>query len=223
MKKLIKSVAAMGALGAAIVATPAHAQALEQGDLLVRFGAASVMPNDDSGEVSGLAGSGVAVDDATSLGISLTYMYESNIGIEVLGALPFEHDITGTGSIDGVAVGSTKQLPPTLVGQYYFQPAEGVRSYVGAGLNYTTFFDEEADAELEAALGGATSISLDDSIGLAVMGGVDVDITEDWFFNASLWYINIETEATLNTGGTERTVDVDINPWVLMVGAGTSF
>ncbi len=217
----LKSTAALAAVVATMMAAPA--QALEQGDWLMRVGIASVMPDEESGEVTGIADSGVSVDDATSVGFTFAYMATPNVGIELLGALPFQHDITGTGSIDGVAVGSTKHLPPTLVGQYYFQPNASVRPYIGAGLNYTTFFDEDADDELEAALGGPTKINLEDSAGLAVMAGVDMDAGDDWFFNASAWYMQIDTEAELDTNGTIRTVDVDINPWAVMIGVGTSF
>jgi len=221
MEYRLKSAAALAAMAAALVAAPA--QALEEGDWLMRLGVASVMPNDDSGEVTDVPGSGVTVDDATSVGVTFTYMVSPNVGVELLGALPFEHDITGTGTIDGLAIGSTKQLPPTLVGQYHFQPQSNVRPYIGAGLNYTTFFDEDADAEVEAVLGGPTTLSLDDSVGVAVVGGVDVDMNDDWFFNASAWYMQIDTEATLDTAGVIHTVEVDINPWAVMLGVGTSF
>ena len=83
--------------------------------------------------------------------------------------------------------------------------------------------DESADSELETLVGD-TDIELDASTGLAVVGGVDVDINENWFFNASLWYIDIETTAELETTGAgDLEVDVDIDPWVIMIGVGTSW
>ena len=221
MTKLSQIAIAVTALSTGMAALPATAA---QGDILLRFGPASVMPNDDSGEVEPLSGTGVEVDDGNSVAFTITYMYTDNFGIEVLGALPFEHDIKGDkGAIDGVEVGSIEHLPPTVVAQYYFQPQSNVRPYVGAGINYTIFSNEDADSEIEAVVGD-TDISLDDSVGLAVMGGVDVDINEDWFFNASLWYIDIETEAELETAGAgDLEVDVDIDPWVVMLGVGTRF
>jgi len=209
-------------VGACLVVSPAFAQ--KAGDIIVRVGPARVMPNDDSGEVKPLAGTGVEVDDATSLGFTFSYLYTDNIGIGLLGALPFEHDIKGDkGAIDGVDIGSIKQLPPTLVVEYYFQPNKPVRPYIGAGINYTYFFDEDADSELEGIVGD-TDIDLDDSFGLAAVGGVDVDINDDWFFNASVWYIDIDTTAKLKTEDAGNLkVDVDIDPWVVMLGVGTRF
>ena len=125
--------------------------------------------------------------------------------------------------VGGAARFVDEHLPPTLMLEYYFDPAADVRPYVGAGINYTLFSNESADSELEALVGD-TDIDLDDSVGLALVGGVDVDINQDWFFNASLWYIDIETTAELETAlAGDLEVDVDVDPWVVMVGVGTSF
>ena len=120
-------------------------------------------------------------------------------------------------------IGDAKVLPPTLSLQYHFLPDADFNPFVGIGLNYTTFFSESASSSLEAALGGPTSIELDDSFGVAGQIGVDWAVREDWFANATLWYVDMSTEATLNTGGVIRTVDVDIDPWVFMFGAGIRF
>jgi len=140
-------------------------------------------------------------------------MIESNIAIEVLAATPFSHDINGTGALAALGkVGETKQLPPTVSVQYHFKPMPNVRPYVGAGINYTTFFEEKAT-------NGISTLELDDSWGLAMQAGVDVDINKDWFFNADVRYINIETTATTDLG----TTDVKINPTVISLGVGTRF
>lgn len=226
MKLANRTVVSLAVAAAMLSASPAYA--VEKGDWLVRFGPAAVLPNDDSDDLEGgpalLRGSEVEVDDGYSLAFSLTYMLRDNVGIELLGALPFEHDIKGdAGAIDGVEIATIEHLPPTLVIEYYFDPASNVRPYLGAGVNYTTFMDEDADSELED-IAGDTDVELDDSVGLAVVGGVDIDINENWFFNASLWYIDIETEAELETTGLgDLEVDVDIDPWVVMIGVGTSF
>ncbi len=221
MNKLKKTAIAVAAIGIGLGASQAYA--LETGDQMVRFGPASVMPNDDSGEVKPIPNTGVEVDDGTSLAFTYTYMFRDNVGFTVLGALPFEHDIEGTKDLKGVDIATIEHLPPTFVAEYHFKPNADTRPYVGAGINYTTFMDESADSELEDLV-GKTSIDLDDSWGLAVMGGVDMDINESWFFNASLWYIDIETDATLDTANAGRLkVNVDIDPWVVMLGVGTRF
>jgi outer membrane protein len=204
-------------LGAVAFASPAYA--IEAGDVLVRVGGSLVDPDGSSGEVTGIPGSGVSVDDNARLSFTIGYMMTDNIAVEVLGALPFKHDIKGEGTLSGLdKIAQTKHLPPTVSLQYHFMPKASVRPYVGAGINYTVFFDEEVTS---SALAG-TDMSLDDSWGLAAQVGADVDIGPNWFVNADVRYIDIETTATL-TGAVNATVDVQIDPWVYTLAVGRRF
>jgi outer membrane protein len=204
-------------LTAALALPCASALAVNQGDWLVRGGIGYVSPNDSSGQITNApAGSEVSVDSATSVQLTIAYMITPNINVELLGALPFKHDINGKGTLASAGkIAETKQLPPTLVLNYMFNPQSNIRPYVGAGLNYTTFFGTDTKGIL-----AGTDMSLDDSWGAAADAGVDVDINKDWFFNASVWYMNISTTAKISNG---MSVDVDINPWALAVGIGTHF
>ena len=199
------SLAALGLLSL----SPAHA--VQKGDWLTRFGIVHVAPNDSSGTLSGAPTVGVAVDSDTQLFANFSYMLQDNLGLELLVATPFTHTISATGALSG-NIAEVSQLPPTLSLQYHFAPASNVRPYVGAGINYTTFFDEKATAVI-------SSIKLDDSWGLALQAGFDVDLNKDWFFNADIRYIDIETTATTDLG----TIDVTIDPWVFSAGVGLRF
>ncbi|ACL73610.1 outer membrane protein W [Thioalkalivibrio sulfidiphilus HL-EbGr7] len=218
MKKW-QAFAAAGCL--ALSAAPA--MALDQGDMLVRFGPTWVMPNDDSGAVSAngtaIAGSGVEVDNGVALGISFTYMMTPNLGVEVLAATPFSHDVKGKGSLQGEGtIATIKHLPPTVSLQYHFSDFGQWRPYVGAGINYTTFFDEKGKGNFAGA-----DVSLKDSWGWALQAGMDFDVNDRWFVGASAYYIAIDTTATIRAGADTVKVDVDIDPWVLMVGGGLRF
>jgi len=206
MKSLFKKSVISTLIAGSLVLTSASVAAVEKGDWLVRVGVVNVSPNDGSTGV--VATDAIGVDGNTQIFANVTYMFKDNVGFEVLAATPFSHDITLSGS----KIGETEQLPPTFSVQYHFKPKASTRPYVGVGINYTTFFNEKATAVI-------TSLSLDDSIGLAVQAGVDIDITKDWFFNADVRYINIETTATTNLGN----IEVDINPWVFSLGVGTYF
>lgn len=197
-----------------LVLTSASTFAVEKGDWLVRFGVANASPNDSSTGLSGVGPTAtVGVDDNTQVFANLSYMIKDNVALELLAATPFSHDIIGTGALSALGkVGESKQLPPTFSIQYHFKPKASVRPYVGAGINYTVFFSEKATNTI-------TSLKLDSSIGLAVQAGVDVDISKDWFFNADIRYINIETTATTDLG----TSEVKINPTVISFGIGTRF
>lgn len=214
MRKLIAALV----VGSSCVAA---AQAHEAGDFLVRVGAVQIAPDASSGSI---LGGGVDVDDATGLGFSGTWFATSHIGIEVLAALPFEHDIVGTGALAGVDIGSTKHLPPTVSLQYYPLGEGKFQPYAGIGLNYTTFFDSNTSATLDGALEGNTDISLKDSTGIALQLGADWQLNENWYLNAAVWKIDIETNARIYVDDAHAaSVDVKIDPLVFMIGAAYSF
>lgn len=194
---------------AALTATPALA--VEAGDWFGRVGASHVNPKDDNAFVSGTGT--LEVDSDTHLSFTIGYMVTDNWAVEVLGALPFEHDINlvGTGK-----VGSTKHLPPVVSAQYHFQPRASVRPYVGVGLNYTAIFDTETTGAL-----AGSSLDLDNSWGLAGQVGADFDLgTGHWFGNVDLRYIDIDSDASSSAVGD---FEVEIDPWVFSVGIGTTF
>ncbi|WP_445401647.1 OmpW family outer membrane protein [Zobellella sp. An-6] len=202
MKKLSLLVAA------ALMVPVAHAH--QAGDILVRGGAATVSPNSSGDDV--LNTGYLNADTNTQLGLTLSYMITDNWGVELLAATPFSHSVSTAGLGE---VAKIKHLPPTLMGQYYFGDAQGkVRPYVGAGINYTTFFDEKGRGALDG-----TSVKLDDSWGLAVQAGLDMKVTDNWFVNASAWYIDIDTDVETAVG----TFKTNIDPMVLMVGLGYRF
>ncbi|MCW8876392.1 MAG: outer membrane beta-barrel protein [Kangiellaceae bacterium] len=209
------------AISIAILATLSAPVFAEDSDnsWIFRTGAAHVSPNDDSGTV---LGGGVGVDDSTGLGLSFTYMLDNQWGIEILGALPFSHDIVGTGALSGVNIGETKHLPPTF--SMVYQWGNETKYHVGAGLNYTVFFDEEAAQDLNTALNAQAELDLDSSLGVAVKFGFDTPINNSWNFSGSVYYMNIETTAdVIVNDAVAASVDVDINPWVVMLGVSTTF
>jgi len=205
------SIAVLTSLGLALGATSFSAQAIQEGDIFARFTATTVTPNDDSTGFTNVPTAFPEVDSDTQLGATLVYMFDDNLGFEVLAATPFSHDITDSNL---GKIGETKQLPPTFSVQYYFTPQSDLRPYVGAGINYTTFFDSETIP----ALGG--DLELDDSFGLAVQAGVDYDIDKTWFVSADIRYISIETTATNVAAGSS---EVEINPTVISFGVGYKF
>lgn len=206
------------ALAASLGITSGSALAVQQGDILVRAGVAYVSPTGESDELTSIAGGAkVEADDAASFGINFTYMATDNIGVELLAAWPFSHDIEAKGSIAGLGtVAETDHLPPTVTVQWHFMPSSNIRPFVGAGVNYTTFFNTDTKGALEGV-----GLDLDSSWGLAAEAGVDIDINSDWFVSAQVWYMDINTDATLGDG--IGTYEVEIDPWVGMIGIGTKF
>jgi len=225
---LVAAAAAVGSIGV---------QAYEAGDWIARVGYTTVDPDTDSDAIN-VGGTtlprGVDVDDASALGLIGAYMVTDNVGIELLAATPFEHDISLED--DPVDAGSAKHLPPTLSVQWYPRGNKpGWQPYLGIGVNYTLFFSEDVDGQLKGAVEGilgteikGANLDLDDSFGLAAQAGVDIPLSGNWSLNAGVWWIDIETTADLEVKtaqGDKANVkfDVDIDPWVYNIGIAYKF
>ena len=194
---------------AAAFASPA-VLAHQAGDILVRGGLAFVSPQTSSDDVLGTGE--LDIDSNMQLGLTLSYMLTDNWGVELLAATPFSHSVSTPGLGE---VAKVKHLPPTLMAQYYFGDANSkVRPYVGAGINYTTFFEEEG----RGALAG-TDVSVDSSWGLAGQVGLDMATNDRWFVNASAWLIDIDTDVHTAVG----TINTSIDPVAFMFGVGYRF
>mgnify|MGYP003584476817 CR=1 FL=1 len=177
-------------LASAALALPALAQSA--GDMTLGLGLAGVMPKDGNGT---LAGAAADVGNNVRPSITFEYLIRDNLGIEVLGALPFKHDI----SLGGAFAGTTKHLPPTVSLNYHIPTGGKVTPFVGVGLNYTTFFEESSD------LG---DLKIKDSWGLAATLGADYALSDKGALRLDLRYIDIDSEVTLD-GAPIGTVEID--------------
>src|SRR5690554_6106328 len=215
------------ALSVAAPSVMAH----EAGDILVRAGVVTVTTSESTSGVmvdgtTDLRGE-ATLNNNTQLGLNFAYMLTDKVAVELLAATPFEHDvaINGTGAVDG-SLGKVKHLPPTLSAVYYPLESSSVfQPYVGVGVNYTWFFDEETTASAESNTPSLTNLKVKNSWGWAAQIGADYMLTENIMLNGQIRYIDIDTEATVDVAGGASTakVDVDIKPVVYMVGLGYKF
>ena len=216
----------------AVALAAPFAQAHQAGDVILRAGAITVDPREDSGDIHAggapLSGSKATLDSNTQLGLNFAYMLTDKIGVELLAATPFSHDVgvknmpAGLEALNG-KLGSLKHLPPTLSLIYYpLDSKSAFQPYVGAGINYTWFFDTELSSEAEAKT--FSGLDIQDSWGLSAQAGMDYMLTDNIMINAQVRYIDIETTGTTYLGGTTKVkVDVDVDPFVYMVGLGYKF
>ncbi len=189
----------LAGLAAAVSLAAAPAMAQSKGDWTVSAGVHQVAPKSNNGS---LAGGTLKVDVDSDIKPTITgeYFIADNLGIEVLAALPFKHDI----NINGLGrVGSTKHLPPVVSLQYHFNSKGKVSPFVGAGLNYTTFFSEDTTGAL-----AASKLKLEDSWGLAAHAGVDFAIGEKGALRVDLRWIDIDSKVKLD-GEKIGTVNID--------------
>jgi outer membrane protein len=191
--------------------------------VLVRVRGIVVSPTEKSGPVlPAFPGAHVAVNGSFAPEVDFTYMITNHVGTELILATT-RHHVSGRGSLDSLGrLARSWVLPPTLTLQYHLMPQAKIRPYVGAGINYTIFYSEQASNALENAI-GPTSVRLKDSAGYALLVGLDFDITSRVFANIDVKYIDIDTTARLATGGAVNRVRVGLDPIVAGVGLGMRF
>jgi outer membrane protein len=232
MKKSLLTLAVLSSLSITAMAADYTA-----GDFVVRGGATMVNPDSDKSGVyvEALGGNtplSVSVDDNTQLGLNFVYFYDNNWAIEVLAATPFTHDITiydpqsisgglFGANVDGATLAEVTQLPPTISALYYFDNASSVKPYVGVGVNYTIFFDEDFKSIPENL--GFNDLELDGSFGFSLQVGADYLINDKWHINASARYIDINTDATFKIGDIKGSASVDVDPMVYSIMLGYKF
>ena len=200
-------------LGMGLAASQARAEGddvmngIHAGDVLVRLRAISIIPNVSANNT--LSALNVNVNNAIVPELDLTYMIRDYLGVElILGTS--RHQVTSSlGNLGGVNV-----LPPTLLLQYHFNHQGRIRPYLGAGVNYTYFYNNRLNVN-----GQPISIT-NHSFGPAVQAGVDVQITKSLFVNADIKKIWMRTDASLGGASLGR---LDIDPVVVGLGVGMRF
>ena len=197
---MIRKIAPIAAaLAALLAATPALAQS--KGDFTVSIGVHNVAPKSNNADLGG--GARIEVGDSVRPTVTGEYFIADNLGIELIAALPFQHDIDIAGPAGKVNGGSTKHLPPTLSLQYHFgAPGAKIKPFVGAGVNYTWFFGEDTTGPL-----AGTKLSLDNSWGAALHVGIDFKVGNG-AIRIDARKIDIDTDAKLN-GAKLGTVNID--------------
>jgi len=172
---------------------------------LIRVRAIDVAPNESS-TVS--IGGEVTVSNRVVPELDISYFWTDHFATELILATN-SHNIGAVGtSLGDLDLGNVTLLPPTLLAQYHFNPDGKLRPYVGAGINYTFFYNADA--------GDLTSISYDDGFGYALQAGIDIGLNDNWALNADVKKLFLNTDASINGGAV--TADVDLDPWIFGLG-----
>ncbi|SCK06282.1 outer membrane protein [Variovorax sp. HW608] len=211
------AVAILGALGAGF----AQAQEAQgtQGNWLLRARAVRLDTANKSDPIPSLAipSDAITVNNKTIPELDITYFFTPNIAAELVLTVPQKHTVTVQQSALGgpVDIGTFKHLPPTLMLQYHFMPDAKIRPYAGVGLNYTRI------SSVNLFVPTVGRLDLDhNSWGLAAGGGVDIELTKNWFLNFDVKKVQIRTDLT-QFGQKLSTVKVD--PWLFGAGVGYRF
>ena len=202
----MKKSAFLALLAAGVLAASAAPAA--QQPWIVKGGVGYLMPKSSVGSVDfGTGKLEVEVDNGWGFVFSVGYMFDEHWALEVLASSPFSHDIT----IKGAGEAETDLLPPTVSALYYFNPGGRWRPYLGAGINFTEFFNEEPD---ELHLGG--------SVGPAAAAGLDFMFDRHWFATLDLRWIYVNTEVKAD-GSQKDYGELELNPLLASVMVGYLF
>ncbi len=208
---------ALTAMLASTVIPAAHAVETVEGKswdakerFLLRARVINVVPDEDS---STNIGGEIDADFGITPELDLTYFFTDHIAAEIIAATS-KHDVQAKGTALGnVDLGHVWALPPTLTAQYHFNPFGQFRPYVGAGLGYIVWYNDDS--------GAAADIDYENGISYALQAGMDIGIDEHWAFNVDVKKLFHNVDATVNSGAV--TADVDLDPWVFGVGVGYRF
>jgi outer membrane protein len=180
------------------LAVSAPVSASGAGTWVFKIGAHNVNPDSDNGSLAGGA-LDVEVDSNTRPTFGFGYWLSDTWQIDLLAAVPFNHDF----SLNGADAGEFKHLPPTLSLQYHFNPGGTIRPFVGLGVNYTIVYDEESTGPIAGA-----DLGLDNSFGLAAQVGLAFQLNEQWSLAGDVRWLDIDSDASVD-GVDVGTVNVD--------------
>ncbi len=194
MKRTLLAVALIAALPTVALAD----------DFMMRVRAVNIAPDVS---VSNPALSTLDVSSEWVPEVDFTYFVTPNIGVELILGTARHEVTTSAGSL-----GKLNHLPPTVTVQYHFNPTSTIKPYVGAGVNYTRFYNVDL----------ASGLNVDkNSFGGALQAGVDIAVTKNGYINLDVKKIWIDTTVKSAAGATVTKLDID--PVVWGIGYGFRF
>jgi outer membrane protein len=189
---------------------------------MIRVRALAVIP-DAKLDINGVAGVNGKINTSYVPELDISYFFTKNIAAElILGVTP--HKVTGNaGAINGLPIGKTLLLPPTLTLQYHFTDFGAFKPYVGAGLNYTFFLDQNPG---NTTVGGltVTRLNVKSAPGFALQAGFDYMLNANWGLNfdvKKIWLRPDYTATVTPLGAIAGKLRID--PWIIGVGVTYRF
>lgn len=167
---------------------------------------------EDNGHVDQVPGSDLSYSDTVVPELDISYYFTDNIAAELILGTTYAN-ISGAGSVSDLGtVGKVWVLPPTLTLQYHFTNLGAFKPYVGAGVNYTIFYNQDAK-------GPFTDIDVEDTFGVALQAGFDYMLDRHWGINVDVKKLFLEPEWTANDGSLSG--KAELNPW--LIGTGVTY
>ena len=198
----------------------------DDGNFMVRVGGSVVDPDTDAMvRAAGTVIPGANAEASTEVipTLTLSYFLNKNFALELYCCFS-KHELDGKGSIAGLGeIADTWIFPPAVTLQYHFTGMGSWKPYVGAGFQYIAFFDEGTGKNTL----GASSVSIDDSIGFTLQAGLDISLGKGWYLNADVKKTWLNTTVTWHNtaafAGANVVADADLDPWMFSANVGYRF
>ena len=167
----------------------------------------------DNGSVDGISGSGLSYSDTVVPEVDISYFITDNISAELILGTTYAN-VQGEGSIAGLGeIGKAWLLPPTLTLQYHFTDFGAFQPYLGAGVNYTVFYNQSGKS--------ADSLDVKNTFGVALQAGFDYMFDEHWGANLDVKKIFLRPDFDATVGGADVSGKAKLDPW--LIGAGVTY
>lgn len=228
MKKLIGSslvaiAATLSFSGSASAADVQSAQPVvqeAQSPWQIRVRALGVVPR-DKGRVHHVPGSEMDFSSTVVPELDITYYFTNNIAAELILGTTYS-SIDGRGSLAGIGkIGKTFILPPTLTLQYHFTDFGAFKPYVGAGVNYTIFYNQDGNGADRGSGRRITGLDIDNTWGGALQVGFDYMLDQHWGFNFDVKKLYLRPDFSAKLNGDKISGKADLDPW--LIGAGVTY
>ena len=186
----------------------------------VRLRGVGVVTPNQSAKI-GIIGGDVQISDTFIPELDFTYFFTEHFAAElILGTA--KHDVKAINTIAGdIDLGSAWLLPPTLTAQYHFYTSDKkiFKPYIGAGVNYTLFYNVKS--------GAVADVKYDNALGYAAQVGFDLMLDDTFFINVDAKRLFLSTDVTVDATnlvpGLVVPAEVDIDPWLFGIGVGMKF
>jgi len=176
-------------------------------------------------------GINIRLGDVNTPYFALLHHYDDHWTVELAGGVPPTTRTYGKGPatvgsvpFNGQEVATAKWFSPSLLVEYNFlDPSYAVRPFIGAGFNFTRFYDLISTPAGDAANGGPTQVKLTSSFGPAATVGGTWRIDPRFTLSASWSAARVNSNYTSDTVGVIRTTHIQFNPRTWVVAAGYRF
>lgn len=211
MKHKVKLAAS---IGAAILALSTSAFADDAGTWQLGVRAIDVVPSAGSSPITEIGGNVTSISSEVVPELDINYYFTNHLSSELILATTRNSVEATNTAVGNVNLGDVGVLPPTLTLLYHFFPDRLINPYLGAGLNYTHFYNASSGDV-------ASAIYYTDSFGPALQAGFDINLNQNWAINVDIKKIYMSSNVTATVGNSQLTTNVHINP--MIYGAGLRY